>query len=159
MISNSIKFCAQGLMLAGLIFGPATIANAQRNFKVSLVSTNQNGIAITWKAQSATPVGDLFIIPQFRVERSADLKIWAPISGLLTGSLNQTMSLVIPIQTAGATAWHPSFKRNTRELNGVKLDSGQLAGADFFGAKLFGAHLSLAESDRCQLQRSRPAQC
>src|SRR5262245_61596599 len=77
-------------------------ALAQRGFTVTRVPTNQNRIAISWKVQSATPIGDVFIIPQFRVQRTLDLKAWSPFSDLLSGSLGQTLSLVDSNSTFGA---------------------------------------------------------
>ena len=71
------------LLLAGLIGCSVLPVHAQRNFSLTLTRTNQSGVAIQWKAQSATPAGDLVLVPQFRVERSPDLKTWTAISGKL----------------------------------------------------------------------------
>ena len=60
---------------------------AQRNFSLTVVSTNQsiiqNAIVISWQAQSATPIGDLELVPEFQVERSTDLGIWEPVGDLI----------------------------------------------------------------------------
>jgi len=49
-----------------------------------------DSVAVVWKTQSATPAGDFLIIPQFRVERSRDLKTWTLAGGVISSSLGQT---------------------------------------------------------------------
>ena len=42
----------------------AGAVQAQRNFSLTVVSTNQSAIVISWRAQSATPIGDLELVPE-----------------------------------------------------------------------------------------------
>src|SRR2546428_11961650 len=82
------------VLLASLLAGLVPEAKAQRSFTLTLTPTNQNGLVISWTARSATPAGDLVLVPQFRVERSPDLKAWTPISAKLSASPGQVLSLV-----------------------------------------------------------------
>src|SRR5262249_31819893 len=128
-----------------------THALAQRAFTVTIFPTNQNRIALSWKVQSATPIGDLFIFPQFRVQRTFDLKNWTPVSDLLSGSLGQILSLTDSNSPLGIYRVESVISRQYAELNNAKLSFGQLAGADFFGARLFGASLDQADLTRARL--------
>src|SRR5438874_72957 len=76
---------------------------AQRNFTLGIAGANQNNVVVSWTAHSATPNGDLVLVPQFRVERSADMKTWTPISAKLTASLNQFLTLT---DTNATTAFY-----------------------------------------------------
>src|SRR5439155_1171700 len=75
------------LLLLWAIIAFIPNARAQRNFTLTMAPTNQAAVVISWKAQSATPTNDFLIVPQFRVERSLDLKNWIPVSAKLSGSL------------------------------------------------------------------------
>src|SRR5689334_15590671 len=89
-----MKYLLKGGFIVVLAVMPGSVPNAwaQRAFNLSIASTNA-GAAISWRAQSATPVGDLIMVPKFRVERSPDLLNWTRITGQLTASLNQTMTV------------------------------------------------------------------
>ena len=87
------------LAAVGLLF--TNPASAQRAFSVSVAPTNQNAVVVSWKVQSATPGGDFLLLPQFQVERTADLKNWTPISGMVTGALSQKLTFVYPAATVG----------------------------------------------------------
>src|SRR5262252_7482898 len=130
--------------LAILLLGLTPSTQAQRNFTVTVAPTNQNRVVISWKAQSATPVGDLVVVPQFVVHRSQDLNTWTPISGMLSGTLNQTLSLVDSNTSAVFYRVQSVIEMEYAELNGAKLASSELTGADFFGARLLGADLDEA---------------
>jgi len=148
---SHIKFATWNLVFGIVLgfgigcFGLLPRANAQRAFSVAITPTNQNRIAISWKAQSATPIGDLVILPQFRVHRTLDFKTWIPVSGLLSGSLGQTMSLSDSNSNIGIYRVESVISEEYAELNNAKLSFGQLAGADFFGARLFGTSLDQAD--------------
>jgi hypothetical protein len=89
------------VVVFGYVLGLIPSALAQRAFSVAIAPTNQNRVALSWKVQSATPIGDLFIIPQFRVQRTFDLKNWTSVSDLLSGSLGQILSLTDSNSTRG----------------------------------------------------------
>jgi len=125
-----------------LLVAPA--ANAQRSFTLLLAPTNGNGYALSWKAQSATPIGDLFVVPEFQLERSHDLKTWEPISGRLSATLGQRITMVDSNSSPAFYRVNSIISKAYAQLSHVKLDSGQLEGADFFGANLFGASLAQA---------------
>jgi uncharacterized protein YjbI with pentapeptide repeats len=131
-----------------LNFVPA--AHAQRAFSLTLAPTNQN-FKLSWKVQSATPVGDLVVLPQFRVERSLDLKTWTPISGTMTGTLNQTLSATDSNVAAGFYRVQSMIEKPYATMNNAKLNSGQLTGANFFGAQLFHALLVSAQLNGANL--------
>src|ERR1043166_9464984 len=82
------------VLLLSLIVLVAPSAHAQRSPTLKITPTNQNSLAITWKAQSATPTNDLLIIPQYRLERSPDMNNWTPITAKLSASLGQTLSVL-----------------------------------------------------------------
>jgi uncharacterized protein YjbI with pentapeptide repeats len=131
---------AIGVLLAMVV--PS--AHGQRAFTVSVRSTNQGGATISWKAQSATPVGDLVIVPQFVVERSADLQSWTTVSGTFSPSLSQTVTFT---DTNGGFAFYrvgSIIQKQYAEMSNARLSSGGLAGADFFGARLFAARFDQA---------------
>src|SRR5262245_11341838 len=132
------------LLFAAVLTNLAPLAYAQRSFTISVTPTNQNNVAIRWKAQSATPIGDLLLVPQFRVERSQDFINWSPISGKLSATLNQTLTLVDSNANAAFYRVQSFIEKEYGEMNGAKLASGELTGADFFGARLLGADLSEA---------------
>ncbi len=54
---------------AGWLFG-LVLPEAQRAFNISVTPTNGPGVAISWKVQSTTPVGDLQLLPQYEVIRN-----------------------------------------------------------------------------------------
>ena len=130
------------LLTAVLFF--TTPVFAQRAFTVSVAPTNGNATAVSWRAQSATPTGDLFIIPQFQVERSSDLKNWTPISGQLAATLNQRLTFADPQGGVGFYRVNSIINQEYAQLSNAKLDGGQLQFADFFGAELFAASLQSA---------------
>ena len=119
-------------------------AGAQRVFTLNLAPTNQNAVAVIWKAQSATPIGDLFIVPQFQVQRSADLQTWMPISGMITGAVSQKLSFTDPQGGLGFYRVSSTINQEYAQLENVILDNGQLQFADFFGAQLYKASLQNA---------------
>ena len=129
-------------LLFVLLICSVSKAYSQRNFSVTISRTDQNNIQLTWTAQSATPIGDVFIIPQFEAQRSSDLTHWIPISGILSGSLHQILSVADSNSTSSFYRVQSIIQKEYAELNGAKLASGQLTGADFFGARLFRADLS-----------------
>ena len=90
---------------------------------------------------SATPSGDSPIIPQFQVERSTDLINWTPVSGVLTGVLNQKLVFTNQLGTIGFYRVTSVIDQEYAQMDNVTLDNGQLQFADFFGAELFGASL------------------
>jgi len=120
------------------------IAQAQRSFQITLHPTNNNAVAISWQAQSATPAGGEVLVPQFRVERSPDLKTWAPISQWMTAALGQTLTLIDSNTPSALYRVQALLDLQYAELSGANLAQGELAGSDFFGANLFGADLSEA---------------
>src|SRR2546430_1635962 len=74
----------------------ACLGHAQRSFTLSLAPTNENAVAISWQAQSATPIGDLIIVPAFQLERSPDLRTWEPIGEQFSPTLGQILTLTEP---------------------------------------------------------------
>ena len=130
--------CARLIILLVFI---AQVASAQRGFKLSFMLTNQTGIAISWKAQSVTPTGDLLVVPQFQLERSPDLKTWTPISGKLSATLGQTITLVDSNSSPTFYRVRSIISKQYVQLSRARLNSGQLEGSDFFGANLFAASL------------------
>jgi uncharacterized protein YjbI with pentapeptide repeats len=131
-------------LLTAIFLSGTLAALGQRSFNVSIALTN-SGAAISWKAQSATPNGDLFVIPQFLVERSPDLVNWTPVSGILSASLDQRVTFA---DTNNALAFYrvqSIIDLEYAHLDNVTPDGGQLASADFFGAELFGASLQQAD--------------
>src|SRR5262249_46555441 len=105
--------------LAATMPGFAPSARAQRAFSISLAPTNQSGIVIRWKAQSATPAGDLTLVPQFVVQRTIDFTNWTPISGNLTAALNQTLSLVDSNANTGFYRVQSLIEEEYAEMNGA----------------------------------------
>ncbi|HWW01633.1 MAG TPA: hypothetical protein VNZ64_18185 [Candidatus Acidoferrum sp.] len=85
-----------------LIWHAATnlTADAQRSFSIAVAATNQNGAVISWQAQSATPVGDLILVPEFQLQRSSDFKTWSPIGSPLTGTPGQTLAVLDAVPAA-----------------------------------------------------------
>src|SRR5262245_54852590 len=67
---------------------------AQRAFQLTMQSAGPKGVILRWRARSATPVGDLMLVPRFQVERSADLKVWTPMGGIINPSLGQLLSVI-----------------------------------------------------------------
>ena len=114
---------------------------AQRHFNVSITVTNQNQPLITWPVQSATPVGDLLLLPQFQVKGSPDLTNWTNIGVPMTGMLHQTLSAVDSNSSANFYRVQSIISEEYAQLDNAKLASSDLDGADFFGASLFGAQL------------------
>lgn len=66
MMLSRLKIKVPLSLLAGWIAGDVLTAHAQRSFTLTVAPTNQNGVVVKWPAQSATPVGDLPIVPQFQ---------------------------------------------------------------------------------------------
>ena len=114
-------------LLAAIFLSGAPAAIGQRSFNVSIALTN-SGPTISWKAQSATPNGDLLIVPEFRVERSPDLNNWTPVSGILTASsIGQKMSFA---DTNNAVAFYrvqSILDLEYAQLDKVTLNNGGLA--------------------------------
>jgi uncharacterized protein YjbI with pentapeptide repeats len=140
MNSHPPKTFGPALLL--FVFGAICSAPAQRAFKVSVSPTNSANVAIRWKAQSATPVGDLFIVPQFQVQRSTNLQTWTPITSLLTPALSQIVTVVDTNPGPAFYRVQSIIEKPYAQLNQAKLASGGFAGADFFGASLFAADLT-----------------
>src|SRR5262249_10887408 len=132
------------LSLVMLLFLPL-ISNAQRDFNLAAATTNPANITVSWKAQSCIPVPGLILIPQFQVERSADLKTWSPVSDMFFPLLGQTVSWTDPQAGVGFYRVASIIRKQYSQLSNAKLSGGQLAGADLFGANLFGASLDDAE--------------
>src|SRR6185312_12909519 len=133
-----IFFCA---MCAANFFGGAPAAFSQRAFNLRIAPTNNTGVAVSWPCQSATPLGDLIILPQFVVQRSDDLQSWTSVSSNSTASLGQKLTFT---DTSGARGFYrvqSIINQEYAEIPGAVLDFGDLTGADFFGANLFGASL------------------
>jgi len=126
-------------LLLVLVVGPVTNLKAQRNFSLTVQPTNQNAITIKWRTQSATPVGDLFIIPQFQVERSVDLKTWTPISGLISSSLGVTNNFTDAGTGVAFYRVGSLIQKEYAQMSNAKLNNGELQFADLFGATLFAA--------------------
>src|SRR5436190_7444381 len=120
-------------------------SHAQRTFSVSLGRTNGTNVVISWKAQSATPVNDLLVVPQFRVQRSSDLVNWMPITAVLSPSLGQTVSIVDTNSTAAFYRVISIISKEYAQLNQKKLSNAGFMGADFFGASLFGSKCDNAD--------------
>jgi uncharacterized protein YjbI with pentapeptide repeats len=135
------KFISLWLLFASSFAGFVIDANAQRSFSLTVVPTNQNAVAIKWKTQSATPVGDLVVLPQFQVERSSDLRTWLPVSGMISSALGQTNTFTDNTTELGFYRVNSIIQKEYAQMSNAKLNSGQLQFADFFGATLFGAHL------------------
>jgi hypothetical protein len=74
----------------------AASAGAQRNFTISAISNGPGSVIVSWPVQSATPAGDLLMLPQFQVQRSVDLKSWIPLGAPMSGTLHQTLTLADP---------------------------------------------------------------
>lgn len=131
------------LVLCVLVVSCLTLplANAQRAFNVSLTPTNDGAVAISWKAQSATPIGDLFIIPDFQLESSADLRVWTPIGNVLSPKLHDLITVIDPGGSAAFYRVASIISREYAQFSQAILDSGGLDGADLFGASLFGASI------------------
>jgi uncharacterized protein YjbI with pentapeptide repeats len=134
----AIPRCFLAALLCCAVVVPA---EAQLRTSVSLSTTNQNGIVISWTAQSATPASALIIVPQYQVHRSRDLHNWARVGGLFSGALGQLLSLTDTNANVGFYRVQSIINKEYAALSGVKLDGGQLDGADFFGATLFGASI------------------
>ncbi len=133
-VIRHLSFSTGALLSLGVCSG-----HAQRAFTVSVRSTNQGGATISWKAQSATPVGDLVVVPQFIVQRSSDLQSWTTVSGTFSPTLSQTVTFT---DTNGGFAFYrvgSLIQKQYAEMSNARLNSGDLSGADFFGARLFGA--------------------
>lgn len=150
---NKIPYRQRRLLapVAALAMGLTVTADAQRSFNLSVTPTNQNGVAIRWKSQSATPVGDMVVVPQFQVERSGDLKTWTPVSGMIASSLGQTNAFTDMATNLGFYRVNSIIQKEYAQLSHAKLDSGQLQFADFFGATLFGASLVSATLSNANL--------
>ncbi len=143
MRTANFIFRFPALLAATILFFAAT-ASGQRAFTINVAPTNLNAAAVSWKVQSATPVGDLLMLPQFQVERSPDLKNWIPVSGMITGALSQKLVFTDPQSSLGFYRVNSLINQENAQLSNVKLDGGQLQFADFFGAELFAASLQSA---------------
>jgi hypothetical protein len=130
------------LIASAVLF--AGTAGAQRDFAITSIASEPGSVLISWSVQSATPTGDLLVLPQFQVLRSTDLQIWTPVGALFSGALHQTLSLADTNGTAASYKVQSIISQEYAQLDNVTLSSGQLAGADFFGAELFGATLNQA---------------
>lgn len=144
MTRNHCNYISRALLFAACVSLFIPSADAQRSFSLTVTPTNQNAVAIGWKAQSATPVGDVVIIPQFQVQRSTDLINWTPVSGMITGALSQKLTFTDPAGSLGFYRVSSIINQEYAQLNNAKLDGGQLQFADFFGAQLFAASLQTA---------------
>src|SRR3569833_291974 len=133
----------RALCLAAL-FGNAPSAFSQRAFSLNIAGTNNNGTVITWTSQSATPVGDLLILPQFVVQRSDDLQSWTSISDRLTAPVSKKLLFTDTNAIHAFYRVQSIIQDDYPPLAGAILDSGPLSGADFLGADLFGASLQNA---------------
>jgi uncharacterized protein YjbI with pentapeptide repeats len=145
VILSSFVIRHSSLAIGLLLMTPVAVCHAQRAFSISIRTTNSVGPTISWKAQSATPVGDLFIVPQFVLQRSSDLKTWIPITTNIMASLGQTISVT---DTNPGRAFYrvgSIIQKEYAQMSNVQLGSGQLAGADFFGATLFGTSFNQAQ--------------
>src|SRR5436190_8881591 len=132
-------------LILSLWWAWASPASGQRAFNISFAPTNDDAVAISWKAQSATPIGDLFIVPDFQLERSADLRAWEPVGSSLSPTLNQIVTVIDP--AGGSAAFYrvaSTISKEYASLSQAALDFGGLEGADFFGANLFGATITSA---------------
>jgi uncharacterized protein YjbI with pentapeptide repeats len=142
-----MKIQSKGLLSRALVFlcllAPFR-ASAQRAFSISLTPTYDGAVAISWKAQSATPLGDLFIVPQFQLERSADLRTWEPVGNTISPNLNEIVTVIDPQGSFSFYRVASIISTEYAQLSHGVLDSGGLDGADFLGADLFGASLMSA---------------
>src|SRR5580765_6066738 len=116
-------------------------ATAQRAPSISLTPTNDNAVAISWKGKSATPIGDLFIIPEYQLERSGDLRNWETVGNIQSPSLNETVTIIDRAASPVFYRVASIISREYAQFGQAVLDFGQLDGADLFGANLFGASI------------------
>lgn len=145
MSIRPVKFAFCLTLFAAMLPGGAFVARAQRAFSVSLSLTNQSHVLLGWTVQAATPPGDILVVPQYQVQRSADLLNWTNVGAPLSGRVLAKVSFLDSVSNAGFYRVQSILNLEYAQLNNDPLDSGQLAGADFFGASLFNASLTSAQ--------------
>src|SRR5260370_21940125 len=84
-----LKFVA---FLAAWLLG-SKVAEAQRSFLLTVEPRQPEGALIHWRAQSATPIGDLLLVPRFQLEPSLDLPTWSPLAEPVRPSLGPNVSI------------------------------------------------------------------
>ncbi len=124
MISAKLKCGLFGFLVIQLFWSPA--ARAQRNFSLSLAVTNGNSAVLRWPVQSATPVGDVVLVPKFQVERSSDLKSWTPIGDVFEGSLGQVLTVTDPGGDAAFYRVESLLDLEYAQLEHANLSRGEL---------------------------------
>jgi uncharacterized protein YjbI with pentapeptide repeats len=139
-------------LLLTLAAGWAVSAQAQRNVSLTAASTNQNAIVIGWHAQSATPAGDTVVMPQFQVQRSADLAVWSGVGDLLSATNGQNLTFTDTTATMGFYRVNSIIDEEYAEFDNLVLNNGELQFADFFGASFFGASVQNASLGNANLE-------
>ena len=139
---------ALGAVSALFLFAASPFARAAESRNVTLQLTRTNGAAqVSWTARSAVPVPGRQVVPDFQLERSADLTNWSALGARITGNTHNQ-----PVNALDATGGDTAFYRVKSSVNrpfadfiADNLSGGAFAFADFFGAQFFNARLDEAD--------------
>lgn len=139
-----------------VVTGEKASAADLRNVALQINRTNSAEAAISWQSQSAVPLPGLQLVPDYQLEKSANLTNWTAVGSQLTGSTNGQTLRALDSITDGAGFYRVQsiIRRPFGQFNQANLSKGELEQADFFGAEFFAANLSDADLKGANLSGS-----
>jgi len=131
-----------------------SVAADLRNVTLQITRTNPSTAEISWQSKSAVPSPGLQLVPNYQLERSANLSNWTAVGSQLVGATNaQTLRAFDSIsEPAGFYRVKSIIRRPFGQFNQGNLSRGELEQADFFGAEFFAANFQNANLNDANLR-------